>query len=92
MPRTIYVNGDGANDWETLRRGGPNGFFVVMLAFWWWGAAEKEAGEFSEEWMVATADLRRCLERMAVTSEKRPPETVGEVGRAEMAKRRKRSS
>jgi hypothetical protein len=30
---------DTGEEWETLRRGGPNGFFVIVLALGWWAAA-----------------------------------------------------
>lgn len=77
---------DSSGEWESVKRGGPNGLFIVMLVFWWWGTAD---GAVSQEWKTATTDLRRCLERMAVMSAKRLPEPVGEVGRAEKRKRRK---
>lgn len=77
---------DGLGEWGSLKRGGPNGLFIVMIVFWWWGSAD---GALSQEWKAATTDLRRCLERLAVMSAKRPPEAIGEVGRAERLKRRK---
>lgn len=27
---------DMGEEWEGLRRGGPNGFFIIVLAFAWW--------------------------------------------------------
>lgn len=90
LPRAVYIDnsgdsGDGTG-WETLTRGGPNGFFIIMLMFCWWGLQDRD----SQEWKAATADLQRCIERMAVRSEKRRPEPIGEVSRAEKAAAKRR--
>lgn len=84
-PQAIYVNrnpdkDEDVDDWAELKKGGPNGFFIILLAFSWWGRSDEKD---IQEWNIATADLRRCLERMSVSSEKRPPPQVGEVSTAE---------
>lgn len=84
-PQAIYVNRDpdkdeDVSDWAELKKSGPNGFFIVMLAFSWWGRSDEKD---LREWNLATADLRHCLERMCISSEKRPAPPVGEVSTAE---------
>jgi hypothetical protein len=41
-------------EWDTLRRGGPNGFFIVILAFSWWVEAM--------DGRVGDAELRDALD------------------------------
>lgn len=74
---------EDVNGWDCLRKSGPNGFFLIILAFHWWGCS---AG-MSHQWKTGVADLRRCLERLSVSSRKRTPEPIGDVSRSEKRRR-----
>ena len=50
-------------EWDSLRRGGQNGFFIIILAFSWW--VEVKGGEFEDaDIHAALVDLTwvvRCI-------------------------------
>ena len=72
LPNLIRPDLEGLDDeWELLRKGGPNGLVMVLLLFTWWGQKAQNAPEVIHQWHTAMVDLRHVLEAMGTTAQKR---------------------
>lgn len=54
---------DTGEEWEVLRRGGPNGFFIILFALAWWAKAMK--GEDDTGLLNAVEDVTWVIRCMA---------------------------
>ena len=63
---------DTGEEWDSLRRGGPNGFFMIIMAFSWW--VEAMGGVDDEELCDTLDDIIWVLQSMADM----PEQLIGE--------------
>ena len=71
LPLFAHPHSELMDVWESLRKGGPNGLVAVLLLLSWWGQKASAGTETAKQWHDACIDLRRTLEVMQTTAQKR---------------------